>query len=563
MTTTTTVAPAVVTGLAAYTGPWGKAQAAHLLRRSVFGPKREEIEEAESTGLNATLDRLFVAPVLPSAPVNHYFTEDPNVPIGETWIDAPHLENTNVGAYRWNSLRGWYIQHLVDSPCTIMERLAMFWVNHFGMADVGEHRAQYQYIQLFREYGAGSYKEMIERITVHPAMLRFLNGEYSTKWNPNENYARELLELFTIQKGPQVSPGDYTHYTEEDIQVAARVLTGWRNRGMWSKEDVPVESYFYPNWHHEGTHPDTGEVLGKQLSYRFGNAVIENNGENEYKDLIAVIFQQPEVARAMCRELYRYFVHSKISDDVETNVIAPLGQFMIDNDFSMEATLRKLLSSEHFYAMAVRGPMIKNPYEFSLSVLRPFGGFAHINLSLVYGYDSLRTTYNLGNAVFWWMEQMNMDVFYPPTVAGWKAYYQTPSFYRNWIGSSTLQQRRKYVEALCNRGIWSQTEGGNDYDPRPLDWLGWIDALGDRAIDVNDVVQAAVDTFLPRELDADNTQFDALKSILTRGVNDDEWKLQYTSYLGSPNNPDIAGPLRNTVKDFFRALLSMAEFQLM
>ena len=557
---TSTVAP-VVSGLAEYSGPWQQAQAAHLLRRTVFGPSRDEIAQATSEGLAATLDRLFATPTLPSPPLNHWADYDPNVPIGATWVEAPHVEGQDVGKYRWSSLRGWYIQHLIDSPCTIMEKLAMFWVNHFGMSDVGEHRAQYQYIQLFREYGAGSFQEMIERITVHPAMLRFLNGEYSNKWDPNENYGRELLELFTIQKGPQINPGDYSNYTEEDIRVAARVLTGYRNRGMWSREDTPVESYFDADWHHEGVDPSTGEVVGKQLSYHFDNAVIENNGADEYKDLISVIFSKPETARAMCRELYRYFVYYEITPRVESDVIAPLAQFMIDNDFSMELTLRKLFSSEHFYDMVVRGPIIKNPYEYALSILRPLGGFGHLNLSLVNGYDRLQTTYNIGYSVFYWLNNMNMDVFYPPTVAGWKAYYQVPTYYRNWIGSATLQQRRKLVNVICSQGIWTQTEDG-DFDPRPLDWLSWVDGLGDAAFDVNEVVQAAVDTFLPRPLDDEGLQFDALKAILTREVNDSEWTLQYSSYIESPDNPDVVNPLVRTIKDFFRAIFSMAEFHL-
>ncbi|OAV44475.1 hypothetical protein A3850_008215 [Lewinella sp. 4G2] len=525
-----------------------------------MGPKPVEINDAVADGLDATLDKLFATPVVPAPPVNHFFPDDPYVAVGQTWVNSPRNPNVDVGPYRSNSLRGWYWNHLIDAPGTIMERLAMFWINHFGMSDVGEQRAQYQYIQLFREFGAGSYKEMIEKITVHPAMLRFLNGDYSNKWEPNENYARELLELFTIQKGPQIAPGDYTHYTEQDIKVAARILTGWRNRGMWSEEDIPVESYFFAEWHDDETDPNNPNQNIKQLSEKFGNAIIPNNDENEYKDLIAIIFDQPETARAMCREIYRFFVYYDITDAIEADVIEPLAQHMIDNDFSMESTLRLLFSSEHFYDMAVRGPIIKNPYEYMLSIARPLGGYTHLGLNLVGNENSpeIWTIYNIGRSYHWKGDSLNMDFLYPPTVAGWKAYYQTPNYYRNWISSSMLQERRRTVNSFTYGGLYTQTNDG-DYDPRPFDWMGFMEALSNPA-DVNEVVQESIEIFLPRDLHPD--QFDALKDQLLQGQEDGEWTIQWNNYLDSPFDPDTVNPLRNKIKDFYRSLFSMAEFHL-
>ena len=547
---------AVVSGLAPYSGSWTRQQAAHLLRRTLFGPKRDEINQAVSQGLNATLNQLFAAPTLPAPPVNHFYTDDPNVPVGATWIDSPHVDGADVGQYRWPSLRGWYMQNLIDSDFNIMEKIAMFWVNHFGMADVGEHRAQYQYIQLFREHGLGSFQEMIERITVHPAMLRFLNGEYSNKWEPNENYARELLELFTIQKGPQVAPGDYTHYTEDDIQTIARVMTGWRNRGMWSQDNVPVESWFDANWHDNPNNANNPNQDPKQLSHRFDNVVIGNDPnyppELEYKELINVIFGKVETARSICRELYRFFVYYDINASVENDVIIPLADHMISENFSIRETLRMLFSSQHFFDMAVRGPYIKSPYDFLIGVARPLGGYSHLGLSLGNNTD-LNITYRLGNAYHWWANTMDMDFLYPPTVAGWKAYYQTPGFYRNWIGSSTLQRRRKVVQDMTWNGIWTEGEG------RPFDYFGFISDLTN-PYDVNGMIEEIVGIFLPRELHQD--QLDGLKAQLIPDLPDSEWALQWGDYEANPYNPDVVGPIYNKIRDFFRALFSMAEFHL-
>lgn len=545
---TSTPTPTVAsTGLAPYAGPWQREQAAHLLRRTLFGPKRDEINAAVAAGLESTLDQLLAPPTLPAPPVNHFFEDDPNVPVGATWVEAPHVDGVDVGPYRWGSLRGWYFQNLMDHDFNIMEKIAMFWFNHFGMSDVGEHRAQYQYIQLFREHGLGSYREMIEKITVHPAMLRFLNGEWSNKWEPNENYARELLELFTIQKGPQVAPGDYTHYTEEDIQEIARILTGWRNQGMWSQQNIPVASWFDPNWH-------DGDP--KTLSHRFDNAVIHRadqaEWDQEYKDVIGIIFGKPETARAICRELYRFFVYYDINEDVEAQVIAPLAQHLIAEDFSIRAALRMLLESQHFFDMAVRGPHIKSPYEFMISIARPLGGYAHLGLSLD-NPNNLTVAYNLGHTYHWWASTMDMDFLYPPTVAGWKAYYQPPTFYRNWIGSTTLQRRRRVVQDMTNSGIWT------DGTPYPFDYLGFVSNLTN-PYDVNELVLEVTEIFLPRALHPD--QLTALKQELIPNLPDQEWTLQYSNYEANPFNPDIVGPIYNKIRNFFRAVFSMAEFHL-
>jgi len=158
---------------------------------------------------------------------------------------------------------------------------------------------------------------------------------------------------------------------------------------------------------------------------------------------------------------------------------------------------------------------------------------------------------------------MDMDFLYPPTVAGWKAYYQTPGFYRNWIGSATLQRRRKLIENLTGSGIWSRDAGHPDtnpgYSPRPFDYFGFVAAL-EVPFDANELVAESAQIFLPRPLHPD--QLDGLKAELLGTLPDMEWSRQYADYRSSPNNPDVAGPVLDRLKRFFRALFSMAEFHL-
>jgi len=557
-TVTTLTAPsAVVSGLDPYTGPWNHAQAAHLLRRTLFGPKKSEITETIGLGMSNALNQLLADPVPPSPPVNHFFTEDPNVPIGATWIESPNVPGVEVGQYRRPSLRGWYWQNLLHHDFNIMSRMTMFWINHFGMADVSEQRSQYQYINLFNEFGTGNYRTMIEKITVNPGMLEFLGGKDSNQWNPNENYARELLELFTIQKGPAVSQGDYTFYTEDDIVPIARALTGWRIRGSWSTSRGVVESYFYENWHD----PDP-----KQLSYRFDNVVINNTsngGRDEYKDVIAVIFGKEETARSFCRELYRFFVYYDITPQIENDVIGPLAQVLIAADFEIRPTLRALFGSQHFYDMAVRGPLIKSPYEFTVSMARTLGGFGHLGLDLADNTNSnpqLLTAYQLGLSHHWRNSGMDMDFLYPPTVAGWKAYYQSPGYYRNWIGSATLKQRKKLVNSYTGAGIYTQENNSGDYLPRPFDLFQFVADLDD-PYEAAELVAESVRIFLPRELHPN--QLYSLKQQLLDGQMDQEWRIQYTDARANPFTSNIVNPVRNRLRKFFRALFSLAEFNLM
>ncbi|MFK8162303.1 MAG: DUF1800 family protein [Lewinella sp.] len=554
--TTSVPAPVAVSGLSPYVGPWGREQAAHLLRRTLFGPKKEELIEAVSMGLTGTLDQLLAAPTQPSPPVNHFYTLDPNVPIGATWINAPHVAGADVGQYRSPGLRGWYWQNLLHHDFNIMARMTMFWINHFGMSDVGEHRAEYISLQLFNEFGTDNFQRMVEKMTVNPGMLRFLNGEYNNKWSPNENYARELFELFTIQKGPQIAPEDYTHYTEDDIRAAARLLTGWRNRGIWSETEGTVESWFDPNFH------DTDP---KQFSYRFDEVVIhnENNPEEEYKELIAIIFSKMETARAICREIYRFFIYYKIDDTIESTVIEPLATVLFNEGYDLQPTLRVLFSSQHFYDMAVRGPLIKSPYEFTVSMARPLGGFSHLGLDLSDNTASnplLRSCYNLGASHHWRNYVMDMDFLYPPTVAGWKAYYQTPGYYRNWIGSATLKQRKSLVDSYTGAGIWTESEIEGEYEPRPFDYFGFVANL-EVPNDPNELVAESAQIFLPRELHED--QLEGLKQQLIPDLPDSEWTRQYEDYLANPFNPDVVNPVSNKLRAFFRSLFSMAEFNLM
>ncbi|MEL6637926.1 MAG: DUF1800 family protein [Bacteroidota bacterium] len=284
-------------GLEPYNGPWELAQAGHLLRRTTYCAHYENLQLSVQQGLDATLAELLADRPAPEPPLNHFFANDPNVPVGETWVNAPYSATENYIPYRNNSLYGWTGQLLLTEGISVREKMVLFWHNHFVTGGINEPRFIYDYSRTLREYALGNFREFTKAMTINPLMLRYLNGNQNTAEAPNENYSRELLELFTIGKGEPAGPGDYTTFTEDDVVQMARVLTGWRDTGFYDLAGNPVDSVFRAFRHDNGT---------KQLSHRFGNAVISNGGEGEFRTLIDIIFQQPEVARFISRKLYRH-----------------------------------------------------------------------------------------------------------------------------------------------------------------------------------------------------------------------------------------------------------------
>jgi uncharacterized protein (DUF1800 family) len=526
-------------GLEAYTGEWTKYQAAHLLRRTTFGPTIEEIDEAVELGLHDTLKRLFQTKPLPEPPINHINNNDPNVPIGETWIEAPYLANINLRNYRIQSLQAWTLGILLNNGMSITEKMTLFWHNHFvtERTEVNDPRFQYIYITLLREHALGNFRELTKRITIDPSMLRYLNGNQSTRNNPNENYARELLELFTIGKGPQIAPGDYTNYTENDILEIARVLTGWVITGFNTQNpDVKVGSEYRNERHDLGN---------KTLSYHFDNQVISNMGDEEYKHLIDIIFNKNECALFIARKLYRWFVYYTITDDIENNIIKPLADQIVQDGYDISPALLTLLGSEHFYSHCAYGTMIKHPVDFIISLMRQSGWQAPGNMNLQYRYWLL---------AFNTLTPLQMVYYNPPSVAGWKAWYQEPAYYQNWLNSVTLPIRADYVKTLVYTGLRA---GNNPFAKISVtDWA----ALTSNPSDVNSLLEDLAIQLFPRPLTEQKRAL--LKEALIPGLPDHVWTTEYNNYLSDPGNPVLAGIVTEKLSTLIATMMQMPEYQL-
>ncbi len=523
-------------GLSPYQGIWTAEQAAHLLRRTTFGPDRALIAQSVNMGLDATIDALFREAPLPDPPVNDYFENDPNVPVGQTWINAPNSTTVNLRGYRQRSLRAWTVGLLLDESMSIREKLTLFWHNHFAINNINEPRFLYRYISTLRQNAWGNFRELVKAVTIDPSMLRFLNGRQNSLQAPNENYARELLELFTIGKGAAAGPGDYTTFTEEDVREIARALTGWVDTGFAGRDtEVPVGAVFVSRRHDKGD---------KQLSHRFNAEIIPNMEDQEYAHVVDIIFKQEEVARFICRKMYRWFVFYQIDEATEANVIEPMANLLIEHNYEILPTLQALLKSEHFFDVALRGAMIKNPLDFTISVFK--------QLEFVFPQD-LRRRYQAWFTIHQLSTLQQMEYFNPPDVAGWKAYYQEPLYYRTWINATTFPVRMDLTDAATTAGF--RIRGYRLMFPG----VDFINSLSNPS-DPNELINELAHLHLPMPIT--ESQIKALKEVLIPGLPDFEWTVEYLQYLEKPDDENLKNVIDTKVRLLFKTLFNMAEFNL-
>jgi uncharacterized protein (DUF1800 family) len=519
-----------------YTGEWTFAQAAHLLRRTTYGPSIAEINKVTSLGLDGAIALLLSDIPLPEPPLNIEFGDDPDVPLGETWVEAPQNEFARRSNYRRRSIRSWILRLAFNKELNIREKMVLFWHNHFVVADIQDPRYLYKYLTTIRTHCIGDFLQLTKEITIDPAMLRYLNGNQNTVNAPNENYARELLELFTVGKGALAGSGDYTTFTEKDVEAMAKVLTGWRDIGHNSAR-VPVVYSTYVNNRHDRS--------AKQLSERFNNAVIENQGEEEYAHLIDVIFKSEYVAQFIARKLYRWFLYYEITDEVEQEIILPMAQLIRENDYVIEPALRAFLTSTHFFESDQIGCMIKHPLDFLVSAFKSFDvPFPEREID----------AYRLRLGIFEFSALLQMEIFGHPSVAGWKAFYQSPSFYQIWINSTTLPLRKVIIDVLTVVGI--DIRGSDNVK---IDLFHVVDNLVN-PFDPNKMINELASIMFPKPIS--EGQLANLKNALIPGLPDFEWTDEYAAYRDNPDNNEIRRTVETRLIILFNVMMNMPEYHL-
>ncbi|REG91154.1 DUF1800 domain-containing protein [Flavobacterium aquicola] len=547
----------VTSGLAAYTGTWGTSEALHLLKRTGFGFKKADVDTILNLGMNQAVNLILTVDNTPPAPpVNHYENENPDengLPYGADWTNNAFAANDvggDTNGNRTSGLSSWSLGLAFNQDITIREKMTLFWY-HFIPVDFefvkqssneycnsNSARICYKYMKMFRDNATGNYKSLIRSMATQPAMMFYLNNQANTKTAPDENFAREVMELFTLGKDED------SQYTEADVIQAAKVLTGWRVQNLNTTTEA---TNFIDNLHDTST---------KKFSSFFNNTVIPNIGAGELDLFIDMIFAKSKVvSEYICRRLYRFFVYYDIDANIEANVIVPLAQHFVANNWNILPVLDKLFKSEHFFDMANRGVYIKSPLDVIVGTMRTFN--LNYNVEDIANYEA---QYHLWNQFNYAMYDMQQSIGAIPNVAGWQAFYQKPSFHEYWINSNSIQRRYGLIDYLFygfdieKNGLTTRME---------VDVIAYVKQFPNAVCeDPNLLVNECLQYLVPIDFSINAKNAIKTQTLLTGQDSDKYWSGAWRSYIANPNEMTLS-IVRTRIRSLLLTIVEFAEYQLM
>jgi uncharacterized protein (DUF1800 family) len=534
------IAPASVS-IKMYKGKWTIDQAAHLVKRTMFGASWDDVTYFAKGSLKKAIKELFTEDdTVPAPPLNTYNDDkytDEEIATGQSWITASKQSGMNIGK-RKNSLRSWWLGLMINQQRSLREKMVLFWHNHFAteINIVDNPTFSYKHNVLLRQYALGNFKQMLLAVTTDPCMLKYLNGTNNVKKAPDENYGRELQELFTIGKdnGP--------HYTEDDVKAAAKVLTGFR---IENKILAEAHGIFEPNRH---------DSTDKPFSSFYNNNIIKGlankEGANELDAMIDMILQQEEVSRYICRKLYRFFVYHAIDDVTEKNIIEPLAKTFRKNNYEVKPVLQQLFSSRHFFDTVNKGALIKSPVDFCVGLCREY------NISFP-GEDDTVSQYALWYNIQNSASQLQQSIGDPPNVAGWAAYYQMPQYDKIWINSDTLPKRNLFTDRMVNNGF------AKDKQKIMIDVIAYTQTFvnaGNPDALIQEAAQRLYSVPLP-EKEKQYLKEGILLSGLQGKMSDHYWTdawMKLSNISDTANRKDVT----NKLKKMYQYLMNLPQYQL-
>ena len=387
-------------GLEPHNAPLDQSSAAHLLRRTSFGAAPQQVEQYLGQSAADVANKLVQAAIDAPMPDPPEWVDDtpPGRDVSQETRQAYQQAN-RVHLREW--VANWFERM---TQYGLREKMTMFWHNHF-VTEVQTYRGAplaYRYVTALRTHALGNFKDFVRTIGIDPAMLIYLNGIQNQASAPNENYGRELLELFTMS---QFDSQGNENYSQEDIEEIARALTGWRI----NERDYTV--FLVPNRHDDGEKTFFGRT-----------------GHWGYDDVIDIIFDEraDKIAEFIVRKLYKEFIYAAPDE----SLVAELAQVFLDNNFEIAPVVDALLSSAHFFDDQVVGAHIKSPVELSVGLLLELG-------STTLGPDMLFLLNRVSDI-------LHQAVLSPPNVAGWEGHH-------TWLTTTTYVQRWSIIGEVLRR----------------------------------------------------------------------------------------------------------------
>lgn len=577
--------------LAELTQPLGLKRAAHLLHRATFGPTKALIESFAGNTPAQAVAQLFGQslpdPVLPIDPET-----------GAEWFLTGTTDANSGDNDLQEFFKGWMIAQMLSAGIGESQSLAyaarekiVFFLHTVLttiQSKVDNSRSLYFQNQLFRLFALDktasmniNFKELTKKICVDNAMLRLLDGNLNVKGSPNENYSRELHELYSIGRGlegtlpPITDPGDYFLFRELDVQEAARVLSGWNIDTTFSNidPDTNLPRGVVRGAANNASSHDNGI---KQFSDRFDNITIqpdplllngtmatEASAMDEISQLIESIYSRPETAKNICRRIYRFFVYHNIDTTIDSTVIEEMANTFTGNGYKIQPILEDLFKSQHFYEAGAGvdndnfGGIIKSPLDLMI------GTYRFLNVQLPDFTSSPTDFYERTNEMIRTLSSMGMNFYEPFDVAGYDAYHQFPIYHRSWISTNYLTERYLFIRNLLSQ---TQIDG--------VDLVAFVQGNFDNATasDARQLIIGLSRFLLPVN---DNLTFDPATDD-TAGLTAERMNYFLTAFLKSPqidpdpeaswtfrwNNPVDMEVVRRQLENLFNAMMQSPEYQL-
>jgi uncharacterized protein (DUF1800 family) len=342
-------------------------------------------------------------------------------------------------------LKAWWLYCVLNDQDVLREKLTLFWHGHFATSNrkVGSIAFMFQQNELLRKHALGNFADMLTGIITDPAMLIWLDGASSNKKRPNENFAREFLELFTVGVG---------HYTEKDIREAARAFTGWGRTANNQPYNEAPAFQFNPAQFDDGV-----------------KTFLKQTGAWKPADIVRITLEQPTCAEFICRKLYRFFVSE--AKEPPLAILQPLAQEFRSSRYSIKHVMEVILRSRHFYSPPVIRQRIKNPIEYSAGLVRMLDMVRQKNVRLL--------------AMAAACDREGQELFAPPNVKGWDGG-------RTWVNSTTVLERGNWASHV----IW----GNPELDMAAYDALEWAKHHG---IAANKAAEALLELLLQGDVGAE------------------------------------------------------------
>lgn len=420
-------------------GRFGFEEARHLLWRAGFGGTPEQIHTLAQWGLEKAVDHLVNYSSVPYEAVregtfDRNIMRPPSADEREMLAKARRANDEDaVARFRarrqeaerddreqMRKVQHWWLTRMIETPRPLEEKMTLFWHGHFATSYRTIENSYHMFLQnqLFREHAVGDFRKLLFGIIRDPAMLAYLDNNDSRKGRPNENLARELMELFSLGVG---------NYSEQDIKEGARCLTGYTFRD---------DAFVFEKENHDD---------GKK-------SLLGRSGTFDGDDFVTAILEQRACSQYMATKLYRYFVADYPSgreemDAAAKSVIRDLASSLLRSKYELRPVLTRLFTSEHFYERAVMHEMIKSPVELVVGAVR-----------------SLNTPVRELGVLVAAVGAMGQNLFYPPSVKGWDGG-------RSWINTSTLFIRQNILCYLLTGKLpvgYDALSKDEPYDPAPL-----------------------------------------------------------------------------------------------